>query len=247
MKNDIFDDFPPIGYLLVSRMVADQKKKPKFMYREKRTKPEDSGWRIFSGEESDDYVNNPENIAISSPSTILKQDASIANLLLKGVGSVYERVSDTAEWRKVHDFGLKDDFMVRHELTDRWRFSINNLFERRLEKETGSLLYTTGDKSVRLSVWNDKGKTKDIIYKRCIERVNTRDESRNKTLEKYDFSDDKVFRTGYRIKESDSHREYNVIYASSIINEELLQAALYFDSEEDMQWAIGTWQSMTID
>jgi len=37
---------------MVSKMVSEDKKKPLFMYRENRSRPEDSGWRIFSRSES---------------------------------------------------------------------------------------------------------------------------------------------------------------------------------------------------
>ncbi|NDW08419.1 DUF2185 domain-containing protein [Dysgonomonas sp. 520] len=242
-KQTDFDDFPPIGGLMVSKMITDEGCKPMFMYRDKRSRPEDSGWRIFSGYESDEYTNNPENAGIYSASTILRIDPSIADLLLKGVGSVYERKSEKSEWYKVHNFKLGDDYMVKHQLTDKWTLEINNLFERRLE-EDGSLLYTTGDKSLRLVVWNDKGKKRDDIYEDHKMIVENRDQSRSKTLETYDFTDDAVARVGYLIKESDGQKEYGVIYAFSVIDENILQIAIYFDEEADKDWAISTWKNI---
>lgn len=73
-----FENFPPIGGLMVSKMVVDQNIKPCFLYREKRTRPEDSGWRIFTGFESEEYNDDPDNIGIYNPSTILKIDPSLA-------------------------------------------------------------------------------------------------------------------------------------------------------------------------
>jgi len=78
------ENFPPIGGLMVSKMITEGHKKPMFMYRDKRSRPEDSGWRIFSGYESDEYTNDPKNVGIYNPSTILAIDSSIAELLLKG-------------------------------------------------------------------------------------------------------------------------------------------------------------------
>ncbi|RYY52099.1 MAG: DUF2185 domain-containing protein, partial [Chitinophagaceae bacterium] len=45
-------------------MVVDEKIRPGFLYREKRAQPEDSGWRIFTGLESEEYNDNPDNIGI---------------------------------------------------------------------------------------------------------------------------------------------------------------------------------------
>ena len=135
-----FENFPPIGGLMVSKIVVEEKIKPGFMYREKRIQLYDSGWRIFTGFESEDYINNPDNTGIFNPSTILKIDPSIKNILLKGVGSVYEKLKDSSEWSKVTDFALDDDYMVTHQVTNEWTIEINNLFERRVE-ENGDLLW----------------------------------------------------------------------------------------------------------
>lgn len=162
-KKNNFDNFPPIGGLMVSKMIADEKKPPMFMFREKRSRPEDSGWRLFSGFESDEYSDNPDNFGIYNPSTILNIDSSITGLLLKGIGSVFERKSVKSPWYSVHDYPLEDDYMVTHALTKHWKFSINNLFERCVE-EDGSLMYTTGDKTVRIIVWNyDDPTSKDYF------------------------------------------------------------------------------------
>ena len=239
-----FDDFPPIGGLMVSKMVVDEKIKPRFMYREKRSRPEDSGWRIFTGFESEEYTQNPDNAGIYSPSTILKIDPSIKELLLKGVGSVFEKSQDNSEWNKVTDFDLEDDYMVTHRLTEEWIIEINNLFERTIE-EDGSLLYTTGDKSVRISIWNSDNKREELYeeYKRIAEN---REQTYSKTLERYELSDNKVSRIGYLIKENDEYKEYSVIYGFSIIDNQVIQLALYFDEKEDSKWAIETWKNIKL-
>jgi hypothetical protein len=238
-----FKDFPPIGGLMVSKMISEEGVQPGFMYREKITRDEDSGWRIFSGLESQEYLDDPENVGIYDPATILEIDPSIAELLLTGVGSVYERETESAGWNKVKDFALEDDYITTHTLTDDWTFEINNLFGRR-EEEDGELLYTTGDKSVRLAIWLEEGKSKSEIYAEQKEIIETRDQSEAKTLDRYDFSDSDVFRVGYLIKEMDGDKEYSVIYGFNIIDGEVLLSVFYFDDEVDLDWAIGVWKSM---
>lgn len=238
-----FENFPAIGGLMVSKMVSEEKLKPLFMYREKRTRPEDSGWRIFSGYESPEYSDNPENIGIYNPSTILKIDASIQDLLLKGIGSVYEREDKNADWYEVTDFELEDDCMVSHKLTEDWILHINNLFERQRE-ESGDILYTTGDKSLRIAIWNKNGKTREQIFEEQKSQIESRDQSISKTLHIFNFSDNDIKRIGYEIEEQDEYKKYNVIYAFSFIDEEILQMAFYFDNEKDKKWAIETWKNI---
>ena len=239
--------FPPIGGLMVSKMITEEHKKPMFMYRDKRSGVEDSGWRIFSGAESDEYANDPQNIGIYDPLTILAIDSSIAELLLKGgFGSVFERKSEKSHWYKVTDFQLEDDYMVKHKLTEKWEIEINNLFERRKE-ESGDLFYTTVDKSLRLTIWNyDDGKAKEDIYAEHKQKAANRDESKSKTLKTFDFSDDSVARTGYMIKESDEDKEYYVIYGFSIIDNQVIMSVLYFNDEEDLTWATETWKGIKL-
>ncbi|SNR14173.1 DUF2185 domain-containing protein [Tenacibaculum jejuense] len=242
-KEENFDDFPSIGGLMVSKMVSEEEKKPLFMYREKRTRPEDSGWRIFSGYESQDYTNTPNNVGIYNPSTILKIDSSIKELLLKGVGSVFERENDKSSWYEVDDYELEDDYLTKHRLTENWILEINNLFER-IKEESGDLLYTTGDKSLRIAIWDERGKNRQQIFEEHQQQINNRDESNAKTLDTFDFSDDFVKRIGYEIQEQDENKKYNVIYAFSLIDEEILQMAFYFDNEKDKSWAIETWKKI---
>jgi len=242
-KEPNFDDFPAIGGLMVSKMVVDNNIKPGFMYREKRNRPEDSGWRIFTGLESEDYTEDPNNVGIYNPSTILRIDPSIADILLMGVGSVYERASEKTEWYKVTDFELEDDYLVKHKLNDNWTIEINNLFERIVE-DNGDLLYTTDDKSVRLIIWEEEDKVKHDIYNEHKAIVENRDQSKAKTLNKFEFSDDKVLRIGYLIKETDGKKEYHVIYGFSIVDNEVLQLAFYFDDLKDLERAINTWKAI---
>ena len=245
IEEENFDDFPNIGGLMVSKLVTEDKKKPLFIYREKRTGPEDSGWRIFSGYESEGYTENPDNCGIYNASTILKIDSSIKNLLFKGVGSVYERKSHKSDWYKVTDFELEDDYLIKDRLTKDWILEINNLFERTKE-ESGDILYTTGDKSLRIAIWNEENKKSEEIYNEHKLQILNRDQSIAKTLDTFDFSDDLIKRIGYQIKEKDDYKEYGVIYAFSFIDEEILQMAYYFDNEEDKKWALETWKGIEI-
>lgn len=241
-EDDNFDNFPPIGGLMVSKMVFDKNIKPGFLYREKRILPEDSGWRIFTGFESQEYTDNPENSGIYNPSTILKIDSSLKDILLKGIGSVYERTKDDSEWYKVTDFDLEDDYMTTHRLTEDWTIEINNLFERKIE-EDGTLYYTTGDKSIRLIIWNSE-KNREELYEEHKQDLENRDQSESKTLDKFEFSDNEISRIGYLIQESDEQKVYNVLFGFSIIDKEVIQTSFYFDEKADLDWAINTWKDI---
>jgi hypothetical protein len=65
-----------------------------FMYREEPSDEIDSGWRFFSGEETQDYVDEPANMAIYDINTVANYDPSIIPFLDAPVGSAFGRGSD---------------------------------------------------------------------------------------------------------------------------------------------------------
>ena len=88
-----------IGYALASKWLVENNMKVRFMYREEPDDASDSGWRFFSGDESDEYVNNPENIGLYSIETISQIDPDITPLLSNDVGTAFERESEKEPFR----------------------------------------------------------------------------------------------------------------------------------------------------
>ena len=97
------------GYVLATKMLVENKRKVRFMYHEKSTNPQDSGWRFFCGDEDDDYVNNPDNIAVYDINTILDIDKSIIPYLNCVAGTALEREDETALFTISSDFSMEED------------------------------------------------------------------------------------------------------------------------------------------
>ena len=62
-----------------------------YMYREKPSDKVDSGWRFFSGEETQEYVDDPGNTMIYDVNTIANYDPSIIPYLESPIGSAFGR------------------------------------------------------------------------------------------------------------------------------------------------------------
>jgi hypothetical protein len=62
-----------------------------YCYREDPDTPEDSGWRFFAGDESQEYADDPDRIAIYDVNTIANYDPDITHLLEAPPGSAFER------------------------------------------------------------------------------------------------------------------------------------------------------------
>ena len=94
------------GYVMATKMLVGGKRKVRFMYREE-TSDQDSGWRFFCGDEDQEYVDNPNNIAIYDIQTILDLDASIQPYINSISGSAFERVNENDNFSISADFNFE--------------------------------------------------------------------------------------------------------------------------------------------
>lgn len=245
LTQDEIKKFPSLGGLVITKQVIDEQMPPRFVLKDKPGNEHDSGWVIFSGMESDEYTDNPDNFGIYDAKTLLSIHPSpkLAEILLNGwIGSVFEYDEDEKRWYDVDDYPLENDYMTTHRLTQNWIIDINNLFVRKVE-EDGSLLYTTGDKSLRMCQWIDENRPAEEVLAYYRKTVEERDESEATTIEKFDLSDDKITRIGYQIREKDDRKSYDVIYAFSIYEREIMQSVFYFDHPKDIDWALDAWRN----
>lgn len=97
------------GYVMATKMLVDRKRKVRFMYRQAPDNIQDSGWRFFCGDETDEYVNDPENIAIYDINTILEFDRSILPYLQAAEGSAFEREDENACFVFSEGFSMSGD------------------------------------------------------------------------------------------------------------------------------------------
>ena len=119
------------GFLaLVSRLVQDEKLPIRFMY---KTVPEhlnDTGWRMFTGYETDEFLENETANFLPVPlERICNLDPSLTELVTYNAGTVWERTPESDGWERVYDFRIPaprvdvditndpDEFKTRHDET----------------------------------------------------------------------------------------------------------------------------------
>ena len=76
----------------------------RFLYREHPDREEDSGWRMFTGHETDEYSNDPKNIRIVDVGFMLERDPSLLQPLKEGMGAAFERRTRDERWNKITDW-----------------------------------------------------------------------------------------------------------------------------------------------
>lgn len=97
------------GYVIVPKVVVDEKRKIRFMYREEPDNNQDSGWRFFSGDESQEYVENPDNLGVYDVNTIIKIDPDIEEFLDGDIGDAFERNDERDKFSASVGFKLGED------------------------------------------------------------------------------------------------------------------------------------------
>lgn len=80
-----------IGYCYATNKITIEGCKVGYMYRENPDDDYDSGWRFFSGTETQEYVDNPDNIKVYDINTIANYDNAIIPYLSAKVGREFKR------------------------------------------------------------------------------------------------------------------------------------------------------------
>lgn len=99
-------------YCLISKELANNTKKVRFMYKEKPDDEKDSGWRFFTGDENQSYVDNPANILSANLKDVVEEiDFSVQKYLDCEVGKAFERESETEDFIEAKAFKFGEDLL----------------------------------------------------------------------------------------------------------------------------------------
>jgi hypothetical protein len=82
-------------FALVSTRVAHDGAPAGWMYRETPDNPDDSGWRVFAGDESDDELDDPKNVAVVPLRDLGAAEAALELLVRAPAPSAFERGPDS--------------------------------------------------------------------------------------------------------------------------------------------------------
>jgi hypothetical protein len=97
-----------VGYIVASHEVTESGKPIGYFYREEPENEDDSGWRVFSGEESQAYVDDPTNLSFYNASTIVELEPDLAPFLALDYPIAFERDASTGEFVEIDDDDADD-------------------------------------------------------------------------------------------------------------------------------------------
>ena len=88
------------GSFVTDRIMVDGKKIG-YMYREISHKAEDSGWRFFSGDEDQAYINDLKHTGVYSVNTAANYDPDIIPYLSTPAPCAFEKIEGAHKYRRV--------------------------------------------------------------------------------------------------------------------------------------------------
>jgi hypothetical protein len=80
---------------LVSRLVWDGTDPPRYIERKEAVFPGDSGWELFSGAESEQYMSDPTNFQIVNVRHVVDRFPAFDNVMDAPSGSLFHLHDDT--------------------------------------------------------------------------------------------------------------------------------------------------------
>jgi hypothetical protein len=92
-----------------SNMCLEKGNAVRFLYREPPDRKQDSGWRMFCGEEPEGYVDIPSNISLLIVGFLLDKDPTLLEPLKGSVGEAFEREGRGSPWKRITDWNPPDD------------------------------------------------------------------------------------------------------------------------------------------
>lgn len=88
-QNELFNEVA-----IATARVAVEKKAVGWLYRETSEEPGDSGWRVFDGTESPEYLDDPDNAVLITLRELIDRDPDLAQLLRTPSPAAFERTTD---------------------------------------------------------------------------------------------------------------------------------------------------------
>ena len=92
---------------LVSALVLEAGRRACWAYREGADRPEDSGWRLFRGDEDDAFVDDAGNIRICNVYWLADRDPTLLQIFSADAGCAFERAEEGGDWETVADWSLE--------------------------------------------------------------------------------------------------------------------------------------------
>jgi hypothetical protein len=227
---DIKRMVPSMGGVFASDMITLEGKNVDYMVRQEPEHESDSGWIMYGGGETQEYIDDPTNISIWDINTMANYDPEIIPFLTYPTGTEVERNDEgilevidlEAERPPVILLQPVEDGNVK--ITENWSFSVESRFLRRLENSS-LVVWKPG-----FTIWMNVYNANDLLLEQRIESVvNSRPEKA------FDFKKSKsndLVKMSYRMIEQGEKGEQPSAYIFGFTEKFEVHMTIYFDDDK---------------
>jgi hypothetical protein len=232
------------GGCFATDMITVEGCKVGYMYREEASNDFfDSGWRFMSGQESQKYMDEADNLAIYDVNTIANYDPDIIPFLDAPIGSAFEREGPSSGFVQVEgeawEPGAKKAAPAKkwpppgfplvqgdHALRAIWSIHLPEPFARRTEE--GSLVLWRPGLTIWLTAWNNDHGESQAKRLAAIKKSTSKDR-----FAEQEGKANNVTRYSYRLRDRNEDGPVESVYAFVMNDDGHLQMAIYFDDPAD--------------
>jgi hypothetical protein len=100
-KENIRELVPSMGAAFATDRIMVEGKKVGYMYRENANRQDDSGWRFFSGDEDQAYIDDASHTGIYAVNTVANYDPDIIPYLNTPAPCAFEKIDGSNKYRRV--------------------------------------------------------------------------------------------------------------------------------------------------
>lgn len=98
-NNPLFDK-----YALISKLIIDDNHPITWVFRDAPESSDDSGWRILSGEEEEEFFEDPEDSFVGITIVeLLRHDTSLVPIIESPTNTEFERLNEGSPWEQLKE------------------------------------------------------------------------------------------------------------------------------------------------
>ena len=234
-----------LGAAFATDLVTVHKHPVGYMYRDSPDSPKDSGWRFLAGFESDEYMDDPNNMGVFDVNTIANYDPDIVPFLTAPVGSAFARNDETGAFAAAAaPFAVQPGAVVaegtflRARLTQNWTMVVEDGYRRRTEADN-LVLWAPGK-----TIW-----VSEFAHEQSREAMMLELKDMAPSVREATFVDPRedVLRYAYLAPKADGDQRAWGLMTFCVASSEYIVVAFYFDDRRQLDWALDCWKSIMYD
>jgi hypothetical protein len=229
-------------YALVSNRILRDGAPVGWIYRE-HAELDDSGWRVYSGDEDQQYADDASNFDLVPLQDLLRVDPTLKRIISAPVGAAYERRRGETGFRQVREVTpqpetrLKRDVIATRNIANGWSIDLHESFSYAVDAE-GDRIFTRRQKRVRAAVFSTQG----CSAEEAIERIF--DGQQAHPAQTFERKTPQLVGRAFLYRARPTGKRCWELLSATALRGALLTVVFEFGDVEEVNWAIQAWQSV---